>query len=908
MPKNQIKPKKSRRAKKILDETPRLAKIEGVNLSVAPKHTGSKLSSPHVLDLKELIKQQTEQKQKAITTKTYFRESLYNFWTNQLKDSDKINSIEPRKSLDQRLEELIRLIVSIKNRIRTNWIDFTLRLSKKRNETAADFTLLFRQKPSLTTSPRLEKNSPKIRAVWDWTKLKELTLVNLIQFWGWSLLILIKLVAKLISGPISLIHWALKKLRIKFSREGTSWSGDQSQEIFRLNPPSGWQRALIGFMALAFILALPIQAFTYYGQLQNSNDKISTLTLGAIRQLNLGQKDTADFNLTSAEEKFQKAEAGFVQAQNEFDQINSIIANLITLLPKKGTAFKNGQALISAGKNISEISQALAAIMKDLNLSENGLTDKISFIQNRLDLILERLDKVITDLNQVDPSTLPTGYGTVFSKIQNSLPLFKSSLSELSDLSTLALDLLGQDRMKRYLVIFQNNSELRPTGGFIGSFALLDLDRGKIERLEIPAGGSYDLKGSLRVKVISPQPLHLVNPDWQFQDANWFADFPASAQKLIWFYEKSGGPSVDGVIALNATLVQNLLNITGPIALPAYQKIINRDNFLTETQTEVEFNYQDRAKPKQFIADLLPKLLDQLFKSKPEQVLQILSLLQNSLQSKDLIFYSTLPETEQTILNLGWGGEIKDPPAKSDYLLVVNSNVAGGKTDLVIKQKIEHWSRLLDDGSIIDNLIITRTHNGIKDDPFTGAKNVDYLKIYVPQGSTLIEAAGFQAPPPSAFLRPDLGYEPDQDLLTSETNSTTDPQSGTIINNEFSKTVFANWLSLAPGETKTVSLKYQLPFKLKLEPTPINQNETWLDRIKRTLGFKTDANLIYYTFLVQKQPGSSASEFSSTLSLPKDLAVFFSYPSDLVARQDKTLEFKTSLDSDQTYGLILQKQ
>ena len=91
----------------------------------------------------------------------------------------------------------------------------------------------------------------------------------------------------------------------------------------------------------------------------------------------------------------------------------------------------------------------------------------------------------------------------------------------------------------------------------------------------MPPGGVYDLQGNLEVLLSSPEPLHILNANWQMQDANWFFDFPTSAKKLMWFYEKSGGPTVDGVIAINSNILPKLLAITGPIELSEFNLTIN---------------------------------------------------------------------------------------------------------------------------------------------------------------------------------------------------------------------------------------------------------------------------------------------------------------------------------------------
>jgi len=904
------KTKKITKSKKLLKKIPLSKKINGISLNFASEKNFSQIS-PHILDLNKLIKKQEEKKNKAISLKNYFKETLYNFWINKkiqkLKETEEKNNW--RKN-EYELKLIINKITDLPKKIKVKLIDLKLSLSKRKMGRATDFTTIFHQKPATLKQKALGASKlKKERRFFTRANFNELAIINLIQFLGFLIIScfkLIKLFFLLLSKIIEPLKIRIAKFIPSSFKEKFQVLEIKLGAVLKIKPPEGWYKALASFVAISFVLALPLQALTYYEQLQDTHRKILDIAARALNQLKSGQRATTEFNLESADKEFKKAENSFLTAQNEINQINLIITSIIRIMPEKGKTFESGEALIKAGKNISEISQSFTEIIDNLSISETSLTDKIILIQDKLKSILPEIEITINDLAKVNIKTIPEDNREAFLKIRGALPLLKKSLDEFLNISNLFLEILGEKRTKRYLFLFQNNNEIRPTGGFLGSFALIDIDRGKIKKMEVPSGGSYDLKGNLKEKVISPEPLHLVNPHWQFQDANWFADFPTSAKKIIWFYEKSGGPSVDGVIAINATLIKELLKITGPIEMPKYNKIIDDQNFLRETQKAVEIEYENENKPKQFIADLAPKLIDKILNLERGKVFDLILLFQNALQNKDLIFYSTEPEVQQSILKFGWGGEIKFLLPKSDYLFIVNANVGGGKTDLVIKQKIKHQSDVLEDGSIIDNLTITRTHEGERDDPFTGIKNIDYLRVYVPEGSVFLEAKGFEKPASLYFLNPDEDYKEDLDLKKIEEGAIIDPLSKTIINNEFGRTVFANWIQLEPGETKTVILRYKLPFKLKAKPKILLPEETWLQKIKKELGFYEEPkNLIYYTFLLQKQPGAANIEFSNNLNLPKNLKVYFKYPPNLSIDQNNKLEFTSSLESDEVYGLIL---
>lgn len=470
---------------------------------------------------------------------------------------------------------------------------------------------------------------------------------------------------------------------------------------------------------------------------------------------------------------------------------------------------------------------------------------------------------------------------------QNTLSSLTNDVKKAVILSQIWPAMAGFKEKKRYLVLFQNDNEIRPTGGFIGSFALVDIYQGKITNIEIPGGGPYDLQGSLTENVSSPRPIQLARARWEMQDANWFPDYPASAEKIKWFYEHSGGPSVDGVIALNTQLLQELLKITGPIELSEYGKFINADNFFMELQKAVEIEY-DRAlnKPKQIIADLAPKLLKELLNNK-DNYLKVAAVCDQSLIEKNLLLYFTNPGLENSIINLGWGGEIKN--FDQDYLSVINTNIGGQKSDAAISQKIFKETEIMNDGSIISTVNISRTNESNKGDLFTGINNVDYIRVYVPEGSQLISASGFNPPSRELFEKAEVYLALDQDLQAISGKITMDPLTGTDINNEFGKTVFGNWSQTKPGETVTLTFKYLLPFKVK----------------KGAKSLLAQTTKDQYALLVQKQPGSKNVTIENSLKFPASWQVFWQYPE--WTQTNNIVKTESDLDTDQMYGMIFEK-
>lgn len=659
-----------------------------------------------------------------------------------------------------------------------------------------------------------------------------------------------------------------------------------------------WQKSITIFVLVCLLLISPIYILKFFQKTSEVKGRVLGASVQAYSHLQSAQEAAQELNFDQADREFSSAIENFILAQGELNKINKVLATILSFVPG-GTQVLSGKYLLEAGKNISEagqaITQALEPLVKlDFNqrlenfqaiLSSSDLTAALVISHQNLEPALEKLSLARQNLKKVRIYDLPRENRDQIVKIKEDLPRLESELKQFLDLSGMMLKILGQDSPKRYLFLLENNAELRPTGGFIGTLALIDIDKGQVQQIEVPGGGVYDIAGQLTEKVIAPRPLWLVNPHWNLQDANWFPDFPTSVEKIIWFFEKSGGPSVDGVIALTPDVIEDLLEIVGSIDMTDdYGVIVEAENFREVTQKEAEKKYEEAPESKKFIADLTPILLNRVFNLKSDSLLVIIDILNKNLKAKNLLFYFNDSELQQEISQWEWSGEIKD--TEKDYLAVINTNISGGKTDQAIDELIDHQTEIWADGSIIDTVTVTRIHKGESGDPWTGMKNIDYMRFYVPQGSILMEARGFEEVNPQNFKFPKPDYSEDNQLKEIEGEVIIHQSSGMRINQEFGKTVFGNWVQVEPGQSTTVSIKYLLPFKIKAGGL-INQSDN-------------------YSLLVQKQPGSKGSLLINTLQLPSNFDLSWVYPEDnLVSSQEKTLKFESVLSQDQYLGVVL---
>ena len=647
--------------------------------------------------------------------------------------------------------------------------------------------------------------------------------------------------------------------------------------------PFNMRRALVSFAGTSLAIILPLQGLNAYRTYETIKAQAKNAQSAAVGALN-GTGSLAD------------AQAAIEKTRQTVDDLGKVSNAILENAPQVGGMFKSGKALLDAGTNLASAANLLTKSLNFINDASLTITDKVARAEELAGKAEPMLKMAKAELEQTE--SLPAGVSGDLSGLKDKVSSLENLAANFLTVAPALRNILGETQARRYLVIFQNNAELRPTGGFIGSFAIVDVDRGEIKSVEVPAGGSYDLEGSLKANVLAPDPLRLVRAKWEFQDANWFPDFPTSAKKLTWFYNQSSGPSVDGVIAINAPVLAKLLDAIGPINMPAYGTVATSTTVLATAQQIVE-SPEARAtgKPKQFIADLLPLVLEKMMAAKGDDALAAATVFAKALEQKDIQMQFADAETERAFSGLGWTGEMAAIPAGFDALELVRANIAGAKTDAVIKTTIRHESMIKPNGTITDHVTVTLAHHGKKGDQFTGVRNVEYLRLYVPAGSKLIKASGDIRPPAYSFFDiPAEGTGPDQTVADVSGVVLHDPNSGAAVNNELNRTVFGVWTQTDPGASSTVSFDYELPFTVSpVAPAP---------NLGQKLGLAAAPNATtLFGFVMEKQSGAEDTEITSNLKLPNGWYPSFAAPAG-IANTDGW-SFTSALEATKTIGIVV---
>jgi hypothetical protein len=331
-------------------------------------------------------------------------------------------------------------------------------------------------------------------------------------------------------------------------------------------------------------------------------------------------------------------------------------------------------------------------------------------------------------------------------------PVVKKAIVERAgtkneDIVNLLPQFLGFQETKTYLFLFANNTEIRPAGGFLGTYAAVRFTAGKMETLAIEGTEVLDRRTPETWKPEPPKILteKLGVDRWYFRDSNWSPDYPSSVKKALEFYAAEGGAGaseIDGVITFTPTVLEKLLEITGPISIEGVE--FTAKNVVRQLEHEVEFGYKDKGidfeNRKKIIDPFFHELLrkigpDAIFHSQ-----KYVALFEELAREKQVLVYFKDPNIQKIMQAKNWTGEVKN--TSGDYLLWVDANLAALKTDEVMERTLT-YSMVAEPktNSFVVSAKMKYVHNGVFD-KFTSRYRT-YARVYAPLNSKLISVKSY---------------------------------------------------------------------------------------------------------------------------------------------------------------------
>ena len=523
-----------------------------------------------------------------------------------------------------------------------------------------------------------------------------------------------------------------------------------------------------------------------------------------------------------------------------------------------GHGITAGQAGLSAGDTVLTVITPYADLLGFKDGSGNVLAaktgeqttqERIDFVVKTIPDLLPKIDsisgdvKIVQDeLTQINPDRYPEKFKdkplrSQIKRVQSSISEAAAFIVNSKPFLESAPYLLGMDSPRTYLVLFQNDKELRPTGGFMTAYAIMKVDKAKFN--PVSSSDIYSLDAQYKPSMPAPSPIikyikgpYILSPNLRLRDMNWSPDFAVSMQDVVPAVKKVGIGNFDGIIAVDTQLLVNLLDVIGPIGVPGF------GNFSTEIDPQCNCPqviheleaFADVEGPiiwdpvtgkiilrppnsdnrKKIIGPLMNSILANALGQPKEKLPALIEAAFGSLIEKHVLFYLMDAKAQAAAYGFGVGGAIRE--YSGDYIHINDANLGGRKSNLYATEEVLQDIEVSGDGSVTKTVTITYK-NPQSQDGWLNSVLPTWVRIYVPKGSTLITSEGLEAK-----------EDPYEDL---------------------GKTVFAGFFQLRPEGVSKVTFQYKLPFKVSKE----------------------------YHLLIQKQPGTDG--FLYTVKLGKHTEEFY---------------------------------
>lgn len=340
----------------------------------------------------------------------------------------------------------------------------------------------------------------------------------------------------------------------------------------------------------------------------------------------------------------------------------------------------------------------------------------------------------------IDKTSIIVNTLSTFEKIVQFLPIEKDVKKEIETIDKLVEALAKKDGVTRkYLVMLQNNMELRPGGGFLGQYAVAKIKDGELTNLFVEDANLLDQRITAKVSPPYPFKKMMQLKKWKFRDSNFSADFPTNVDKAKYFFRLSGSSSnFDAVVSVNASVLNRALELTGPITVPGYGTY-DGDDAVLKLEEQVERKYLenpdlDTQNRKAVLKRLAPILADKLFS--PGNLKATADFALEELRNKDVMLNFENSELQSLIEDVKWGGVV-NKEWDGDYLMLVDANMGALKSDYFMRREIIYNVDLTLEKPTA-TLQYTYTHTATHGDWRTSDYH-SYLRVYVPKGSNLVE-------------------------------------------------------------------------------------------------------------------------------------------------------------------------
>jgi nucleoside-diphosphate-sugar epimerase len=465
---------------------------------------------------------------------------------------------------------------------------------------------------------------------------------------------------------------------------------------------------------------------------------------------------------------------------------------------------------------------------------------------NYIDRASIEITQATNSLEGIENNTYPNFIAEYIGQLQDISEQLDTSIESLSTFAEFIPDLLGKDERKNYVVLFQNPMELRSTGGWLTSFAVIGVEHGQLRTLDVQ--DVYTADGQLNQEISPPDDMAdaLSIDEWNLALSNWNPNFPDSADAAEYFLTLEDQVfSVDGVIAIDLELVRNLVDVWGEIEVTGEDEPTTKDNLYSKVvEIHREFT-PGSARKEVFLSNLSNELVKKIFQTSKDKWPDIVQVFGDGLSAKHMLIYSHNSELDENLRELGWTGIVPDEP---NIVFPVEWNWGANKANHFLERASELSVNIIDETTIEQELTVTFRNNSTEN-VYPEGDYENYQRVFLPNGASITNIKGLE-----------------ESKVYSDLN--------------INKSVVGGMITVPTEEDLSYSIEYVLRNNISAFPLTIEN------------GIAT------YTLNFIKQPGLMQDPLTIEISYPNSWTPI---DSGNIQREIDSLVIRTELDEDQEF-------
>jgi UDP-GlcNAc:undecaprenyl-phosphate GlcNAc-1-phosphate transferase len=453
-------------------------------------------------------------------------------------------------------------------------------------------------------------------------------------------------------------------------------------------------------------------------------------------------------------------------------RLHGPLVSLGLLVPGLSSNLNASRTLVSVGTRLAVAGIDLAGVA-DIQLATSGEgrvpLERLKRLTPELDHAVDVVNSSRTQVDRLQVNFLLPPLSRAVQDLALRLERETRSAALASESAHRLPAILGDNGKRRYFLAFQNNAELRGSGGFLGNWGEIVGDGGRLtlERFgrleELNDGGTHP-------RTVTAPAAFLdrwrdFNPGQYWQQVNVSPDFPTTGRLISELYPQSGGQTVDGVIAVDPPGLAAMLKLTGPVSVPNWPVPITPANVVDVTLRQAYETFpQDQRIV--FLGDLARRVAEAFTKADLGRPAQVTAALGPAASDGHLLVWMARPEEQALMSRLGIDGAVDS--VRGDSLLVVNQNMAANKVDTFFRRHVK-YDVVLDPSSSpasLNGRIEVTMDNGAPasglsaqvlgpyDKRFEAGENRTYVSVYTPFGGGRAQLDGQAL---TVESQPDLG-------------------------------------------------------------------------------------------------------------------------------------------------------